>query len=73
MATKRRYAIIRFSNWYDGEANAKVHMDFYGERNAMSEWQVFVTDEQSQDEALYLLMDIHEGEVLASYNSKVKA
>jgi len=67
---KRRYAIIRLSNWYDGSVNSTVRMDFYGERNAMSEWQVFIAQEDNQDGSVYLLMDSHEGQILASYDSK---
>ena len=70
---KRRYAIVRLSNYYDGSVNYNVRMDFYGERNAMSEWQVFIEDKNNHDGALYLLMDIYEGATLASYTStKVK-
>tara|TARA_R100000458_G_scaffold46272_1_gene44670 strand:+ start:2522 stop:2746 length:225 start_codon:yes stop_codon:yes gene_type:complete len=71
MEGKRQYAIIRLNNWLDGECNATVKMDFFGERNARSEWEVFISDSDIS-KGIYLLVDYSNGDTIAKFDTKDK-
>ncbi len=72
MNGKREYAIIRLKNWLDGECNADVKMDFFGERNARSEWKTFIADEELP-KGIYILVCYTTGDTLAKFNTRDKA
>ena len=68
MNGKRNYAIIRLKNWLDGDCNADVKMDFFGERNAKSEWEEFIKDSDIS-KGIYLLVDYSNGDTIAKFNT----
>ena len=69
MDNNRYFAIIRLTNWVDGEAKADVKMDFFGERNAKSEWDNYIAQEDLSN-GVYVLMDIQLGEIIAKVDTK---
>jgi len=69
MDNNRYFAIIRLSNWMDGEARADIKMDFFGERNALSEWETYIAQEEL-DSGIYVLMNVQLGEIVAKVDTK---
>lgn len=65
---KRNYAIVRLSNWMDGDINVSLKMEFIEEDTARSEFNLYI-DNEDLDRGIYLLIDIQTGDTLAKHNT----
>ena len=65
---KRNYAIVRLSNWMDGDINVSLKMEFIEEDTARSEFNLYINNEDL-DRGIYLLIDIQTGDTLAKHNT----
>ena len=65
---KRNYAIIRLTNWMDGDIKVSLEMEFIQEKTARSEFDLYI-DNEDLDSGIYILVNIQNGDTIAKHNT----